>query len=67
MVNIKCFLAFGHLLILKNCLSALAPYDPPDGVSLSERQLPVSLGLEVVERLAERHPGHWRGHAARGA
>ena len=37
----------------------------PDGVSLSEGQLPVSLGLEVVERLAEGDPGHGRGHAAR--
>ena len=39
--------------------------DPPDGVALSEGQLAISLGLEVIERLAERHPGHGRGHAAR--
>ena len=39
--------------------------DPPDGVALSEGQLAISLGLEVIERLAERNPGHGRGHAAR--
>ena len=38
--------------------------DPPDGVALSEGQLAISLGLEVIERLAQRHPGHRRGHAA---
>ena len=38
---------------------------PPDGVALSEGQLAISLGLEVIERLAERNPRNGRGHATR--